>query len=942
MSLPSGPYNHAEHEKNILDWWLSKQVYKPEYNPETDSIMSLEEMKNDPREPWALICPPPNAYARPHIGNISGYAYQDAIARFARMQGKKVLVLPGKDHAGLEGEGVFVRDVLEKQGRLKFDMNREDFYAEMMEFFHKNMDIARKDEREIGLSADFDRDTFTLDPDIVKTVLDTFVEMFNEGKIYKGVRLVNWDPKARTAVADNQTLYKDSVTPFFYFKYAFTEPEQEAIAIKNQFLSQKLCKFRLDASTSSNHGQDRFNNLFTCQGFPVNPLGYKFKRFGGKHYRKSNDIDYLNDRNALPDSEEFEGVPIGIEMKISSNILGEKYHEATQLNKLHLVVINPEKMDMLDELIKKEFFDNSKIFPGYHIIRFDEYQEDKFYTNGFILGTVRPETKFGDTALAVNPKDERYAQFVGKPPLKLQSLNGIVELNIVSDYMIDPEFGTGVVKVTPAHSQTDWEIAQRNPEACLPAKQVIGYDLKLNHLTGKYEGLSIKEARNQMRDDLKEAGLLVYIDDNYQNRILIAERTGAPIEPLLSAQWYLKYDGMREAAMEMVKPDSVNHVQIHPESMISKFNHWMENLRDWAISRSLWWGYRLPVWYAGEVKEEIGEDGQVRELIMLWAMSNERETHDSQLNAHSSEWIPLEYNNPNHVRVQIESPGDGWRQDENVLDTWFSSGQWVYATLTKYNLMDTFFPTDVLVSAHDILENWDSRMMMFTYFKHKKQPFNDLFLTGLVLGKDGQKMSKSKGNIMDMDKIREQYGTDAVRMVYFYQNSAGASYVVNDEKLKTFRGFMNKIWNAAKFVLMNIEDLENVQSFDISEDLKLEASKKLIAHIQEVKAKVTKNIQSFEFGHATENLYHEFWHSFCDIFIEESKQYVLPKWNKETKEIESEPNPLEKSEMSAVLLYVLKEYLKMMHPFIPFVTQTIWNEVPLVEGDNRVLMYSKW
>jgi len=224
--LAQGPYNPIENEKEILKFWLDNKFYKPEFDPAVDKVKTREEMKSDKREPWALICPPPNAYARPHIGNISGYAYQDAMARYARMQGKKVLVLPGKDHAGLEGEGVFVREVLEKQGRNKFDMYRDDFYEEMMEFFMKNMDIAAKDEREIGLSADFDRDTFTLDPEIVEIVLDTFVDMYKEGRIYKGVRIINWDPKARTAVADNQCVREERDGKIYYIKYRVKDSDQ--------------------------------------------------------------------------------------------------------------------------------------------------------------------------------------------------------------------------------------------------------------------------------------------------------------------------------------------------------------------------------------------------------------------------------------------------------------------------------------------------------------------------------------------------------------------------------------------------------------------------------------------------------------------------------------------------------------------------------------------
>lgn len=889
--IPNGPYDAKTYEKEILEDWLKNKVFKPEYNPETGSFFTKEELQSyireNPDKAWSLICPPPNAYARPHIGNISGYAYQDAMARYQRMLGKRVLVLPGKDHAGLEGEGVFVREVLEKQGRNKFDMKREDFYQEMMEYFMKNIDIARKDEREIGLSADFDRDTFTLDPEIVEIVLDTFIEMYQAGMIYKGVRIVNWDPKARTAVADNQIEYKEAITPFYYFKYSFTEPDQEALKLKSQF-----------------EGKETFWTVTQAKGEKPYIVGER--RDGVQILGVAYDD--------VPEGTEVMGRVIGIQMR---------------LNKPYRILVSGIDLeDSLESELEKITIDVISESAGSHIILFENYPDEKFYTNGFIIGTVRPETVFADTAIACGLGDERYKEFIGKE-IEVEFLGERKKLNFIEDYAVEKDFGSGLLKITPAHSQADWEIANRHSNECLPAIQVIGYDLRLNSLTGKYSGMKIKEARDAMEEDMKLHGNLVYVDRNYQNKVQIAERTKAPIEPLLSSQWYLKYDGIKEAAIQMVAD---GEVKIHPENMVQKFNHWMNNLRDWAISRSLWWGYRLPVWYAGKVFEEIDENGQVKEYI--------------EINGNREE---LDYKNPNHLKVQKENPndvtlssGEEWIQDENVLDTWFSSGQWVYATLTKYDLMDTFFPTDVMVSASDILENWDSRMMMFTHFKHKTIPFKNLFLTGLVLGKDGQKMSKSKGNILDIDQIKNEYGSDALRMTYFYQNSAGGSYVVSPDKLKNFKQFCNKIWNASRFVLSNYEN-ENIDRTGVDIDnLKFDFSKKVVEHIKNVKKRVSDNMTNYEFGYATETLYDEFWHTYCDVLIEESKKYIYPEKDKETGAVISTPSEEEKSEVTQVMLYVLKEYLKMLHPFIPFITQKIWNEVPKTENENKYITYSGW
>jgi len=825
------------------------------------------------------------------------------------------------------------------------------------------MQVAMNDEKKIGLSADYDRNIFTLDPKIVDTVLSTFVDMYKAGMIYKGVRIVNWDPKARTAVADNQMVREERDGKLYYVQYKFADDSSKSITV----------------------------------------------------------------------------------------------------------------------------------------------------------ATTRPETMFGDTAIAVNPSDPRYKDLVGKEvviPLT------DIKIPIITNYKVLTDFGTGALKITPAHSQDDYQTMmewnKENPAKAIEARNIIDNNLMLvsNFVPQQYRGQKYTKVKDLIIEDLKIQSFLIKEEIVKQN-ISKSERTGALIEPIMASQWYLKYDkpdnNIKQAAIDMVKNGQVT---IHPQNMVDKYNHWMDNLRDWAISRSLWWGYRLPVWYHGEVKEEIDENGEVKELISSGGSEN---------------WVPLEYGNPEHLRVQQEDPqgtiidvvrhgetianvekrfaghldveltdtgkdqandfktevnydliissdlkravqtaqiiaknlqidpvkiiqdarfreksfgkfegllrseaiaqfpeyandiyelvdnypekanietipdfenrifealedikikyagkkilivahggtlrtleskikgrdyseisknphknlefvrfnfpsnNSEWHQDEDVLDTWFSSGQWVYATLQAHNLKDKFFPTNVLVSAHDILENWDSRMMMFTYFHDKQIPFENLFLTGLVLGTDGQKMSKSKGNMIDMDKIVSEYGTDAVRMVYFYQNKAGGNYAITYDKLKNFKQFMNKIWNASRFVLTNAEGVESA-NFE-PEKATNEFSIKLLEHIKQVKAKVTKNIDSYEFGYATETLYEEFWKTFCDVLIEESKPFVNTIKDKETGAVVSQPDAAVRQEVVLTMLYVLKEYLKMMHPFIPFITQYIWNEVPKTNKEHKVLMYSQW
>lgn len=893
--LYSGPYNPTENEEQVLNFWLENGFYKLEYDPKTNSFLSVEELRNllqkIPKEQkWCLICPPPNAYSRPHIGNISGYAYQDAMARYARMQGKKALIIPGKDHAGLEGEAVFVRDVLEKQGKKKSDFTREEFYKEIYSFFQQNIQKAQIDEKKIGLSADFDKDTFTLDPDVVEIVLDTFIEMYNKGMIYKGVRLVNWDTKAKTPVADNQTIFEEKINKFYYFKYIYGKPVNEAYELQKKYHTNDPLAVTDLKKLENNSLREKvyLGNLKEDSKVECILFGFSEK-----------DISSFNEAN---------GFAYGVLMRLKDTPL--------------LCIFKNQNEDF------KNIFEYQKIsfnlFAGGHILKFKDSIDENYYTNGFIIGTVRPETIFGDVAIACNPNDERYLTFVNKE-IDVEFLGSTKKLYFIADYSVDKDFGTGLLKVTPAHSIEDWEISQRCKNFYLKPIQVINYDLTLNFLCGEYQGLKISEAREKLEQDMVKHNNLVCVDSEYKNKIRIAERTKAPIEPLLSSQWYLSYDvpinengkTLRQAAIEMVKN---GEVKIHPENMKDKFFHWMENLRDWAISRTLWWGYRLPVWYHGEIKEEINKDGILIEYIKV---------------SGTNDWVPIEYQNRNHIRVQKNSPGDGWLQDESVLDTWFSSGQWIYATLMKYNLHNEFIPTNVLVSGYDILENWDSRMMMFTYFKLQKEPFKDLYLTGLVLGPDGQKMSKSRGNIVDIDKVRSEYGTDALRLVYFYQNSAGANYAITYEKLKTFKQFCNKIWNAARYILQFVDYYESfLLKNKISDNLKNDFVKKIYDHIINVKSLIIKNIENFQFGLATFNLYQEFWHVFCDVIIEESKKHLQ-------KNSQNNTENTDKYLIATIMIHAFKTYLKLMHPFIPFITERLWWEMPKENDDHVTLMYSK-
>lgn len=872
--LPDGQYNFKETEKKILDFWKKKPFFKPEFDPKTGEIQTTEEYKKDDREKWTLICPPPNAYDRPHIGNLSGYSYQDAMARYQRSRGKRVLMVPGKDHAGLEGEATFIRDSLEKQGKKKSDFTREEFYQQVWDHQQKFIGMIREDEQGIGLSADFDRELYTLDPKIVNTVLGTFVDMYGKGLLYKGVRIVNWDVKAQSTIPDNQCVREEREGRLYFIKY-----------------------------------------------------------------------------------------PIG-------SVNGLTGSRVNELN-------------------------NSNLF--------------------ITVATTRPETMLGDTALVVNPSDERYARLVGKKAL-IPIANR--EIPIITSGRVEKEFGTGVLKCTPAHAQDDWEIMQEwnamqtfiktrvdlenrkrkddpiedfidaqlmidsqnikvdghdNPSLIGKEHKKIGYINVIDKglrmvgpIPEKYKGLKVNAAREAIVADLKEQGFIEKEESLTQN-VLVSERTGVVVEPLMTSQWFMDVSGFKKPLRDMVIEEKV---KIYPKNLEKRYFSWVDNMRDWAISRNLWWGYRLPVWYSSEVLEEIDENGQVQLKINLSSRTERSgvEGSDSSLSQESQSkskdqilrqaqddkvenLVDFDPNNPNHMRVQLDSPGEGWIQDNDILDTWFSSGQWPYAVLEAADLMDSNYPTDALVSATDLLVKWDLTMMLFSWFKTGKEPFKNLFLTGLVKGTDGQKMSKSKKNYVPIDDVKEQYGTDSFRMNCFYQNKAGRSYKISPETLKTFRNFNNKIWNASKFVMMNLEglqendffsELEKIDSAEIllnikSSILKLEQDDQLMLNkLQILEQEFTQNMDKYRFGKVTEDLYAHFWHEYCDWYIEATKSRV---W-KDRESGEYKSTPESRLAAQATLYYSLKSYLKMLHPFIPFITEEIWQHLVEDGRYEMAMMYS--
>jgi len=500
-------------------------------------------------------------------------------------------------------------------------------------------------------------------------------------------------------------------------------------------------------------------------------------------------------------------------------------------------------------------------------IKYEERTDPLYYIKyGPIeLATVRLETKFGDTAVAVNPKDKRYQKYIGKE-IEIETLLGKAKIKVIADEAVDINFGTGAVKVTPAHDPVDFEIWQRHKNEIPPAIQVIDKYGRLNERAGHYQGMKIKEAREKISRDMTEKDLLDpnKTEHNYKHNVGVCYKCGSVIEPmLLDNQWFIKMtekpksgaDSLRDAAVKAVKKGEVKFI---PKRFEKIFFHWMKNLRDWNISRQIPWGIKIP----------------------------EKNTDD-------------------------------------VFDTWFSSGQWPFATLGYPNSKDfkTFYPTTVMETGWDILFFWVARMIMLGIYITGKAPFKYVYLHGLVRDKDRQKMSKSKGNVIDPLGVIDLYGADALRMALIVGNAPGNDPIIYEEKIRGYRNFANKIWQASKFVMMNVKNT------DLNKKIQLTAKdKKYLKEFEILKKKITKQIESFKFYLAAENIYHYFWHVFCDKIIEESKTRLQNKKDEQATRF--------------LLLEILNGSLKLLHPFMPFITEEIWQNLPT--KNKKMLMIEKW
>lgn len=526
-------------------------------------------------------------------------------------------------------------------------------------------------------------------------------------------------------------------------------------------------------------------------------------------------------------------------------------------------------------------------------VKYEERLDPLYYIKygPLTLATVRPETKFGDTGLAVNPKDKRYKQYIGKE-IEAQGLLGPLKFKVIADEAIDPDFGTGVVKVTPAHDPADFEIWQRHKDEIPGIKQVIDERGRLTQLTGPYAGLKVAEARQKVAEDMQKAGLLEKVDSTYKHQVATCYKCGNVLEPLPKLQWFVAMtkkpvtSDKRQATRKSLRDMAVKAVKSKKIKFVTKkfekvFYNWMANIRDWNISRQIVWGIRIPVWYRGE-----------------------------------------------EIYVGKEAPKEsGWVQDPDVFDTWFSSGQWPFAALLatsdqKQGTRDfkEFYPTQVMETGYDILFFWVARMIMLGLYATGKPPFETIYMHGLVRDKERQKMSKSKGNVIDPLGVADTYGTDAVRMALVIGNAAGTDPVVSEDKIRGYRNFATKIWNASRFVLMNYKASSVKPKYTVED-------KKNLKELAAIQKKVTKSLDGYDFNTAGSTLYHYFWHTFADKIIEASKKRL------------SGADEGDRLAAQETLLMILTTSLVMLHPFMPFVTEAIYQKLP-IENKGMLIVHS--
>ncbi|MBP9802309.1 valine--tRNA ligase [Patescibacteria group bacterium] len=685
-------YEPQVYENDIYKIWEESGFFNP------DNLSATE-------KPFVISMPPPNATGILHLGHASALAYEDLMIRYKRLRGFETLWLPGTDHAAIATQ-TKLEKILASEGTDRHALGREKFIERVKEFIAGSRDTIKEQTKKMGSSCDWSREAYTFSDELSRAVNTAFVSMYNDGLIYRGLRIVNWCPRCASTLADDEVEYQEQLGKLYYIKYG-----------------------------------------------------------------------------------------------------------------------------------------------------------------PFTVATTRPETKLADTGVAVHPEDERYKAYLGQE-LDIDLAGHKIRVKVFADSQVDPEFGSGAIGVTPAHSAVDYEFAQKNN---LKSIKLIDEQGKILASGGKYAGLDVQEARTKFVADLESAGLLLKVED-YENNLSVCYRCSAAIEPLTSEQWFVAVDKkipsrqnktLKELSIEAVRS---GEIKILPDRFEKIYYHWMENLHDWCISRQIWWGHRIPVWYTADQKLIVAHDEAEAEKL---------------------------------------AGGQKISQDPDTLDTWFSSSLWTFSTLGWPNEtvdLKKFHPTSVMETGYDILFFWVARMILMSEYLLGTKPFETVYLHGMIRDKEGKKMSKSLGNGIDPIDMINLYGTDALRLSLISGAAPGADLKLYEEKIAGSRNFVNKLWNISRFIFSQTENIYQVVSEPQVTD-KLDQA--ILSKFNKLVKEVTEHLDKYEFSIASVKLYQFTWTDFADSYVEIAKK----QGNKED-----------------ILLYILERLLKLWHPFLPYVTEVIWRQ----------------
>ena len=812
------PFDPSEHENALYKRWEDSGFFNPDVCVEK-GIAAAD------AETFSIVLPPPNVTGTLHMGHAAMLAIEDILVRYNRMLGKRTLWIPGTDSAAIATQSKVEKEILKTEKLTRHDLGRDELLKRVSSFAEESKSTILNQTRKMGSSLDWSRYAYTLDEKRYQAVMTAFVSMYNDGLIYRGNRIVNWDPKGQTTISDDEIVYEERQSKLYTFKY-------------------------------------------------------------------------------------------------------------------------------------------NKDFP-------------------ITISTSRPETKVGDTAVAVHPDDARYTQYVGQT-FSLTFCDVQIEVTVIADKEVDPEFGTGALGVTPAHSKIDWDMADRHNITRRP--QVISEYAKMT-VEGRLAGLKVEAARTAVVEWLQEEELLEK-EEVITQKVATAERTGGIIEPLPKLQWWIAVNkkfvlkhseipGIESGAEVTLKELMISAVEnggtdIFPERFKRVYFNWITNLNDWCISRQIWFGHRIPGWYDLHAPEnaeglinfrkmELDEDGDPFGLgVLSEAMvADLREANVAFENITLGNWSkPLielltfaqasvliknrhftlnemlqKTNGVSLVRckkteVFVENPQGDYLQDEDTLDTWFSSGLWTFSTLgwpEQTSDLKTYHPTTVLETGYDILFFWVARMILMSTYHLGQVPFKNVYLHGLVRDEKNRKMSKSLGNTIDPLTMVEKYGADATRLSLVIGAAPGNDVPLSENKIKGYKNFANKVWNISRFVLTHTVDTDTAAVVTLSE-----RDTEILVTLKETVTEVSNEIEKFNLYLAGEKAYHYIWHELADVVLEESKSILTGE------DVQA------RLARQQVLIECLTTSLKLLHPFMPYVTETIWQELPKSMKDAELLMVAKW